>query len=226
MALYLSRRLCLNRAMYPNDPLAPQPSGIDYLNQIAPPAAPQGFDGKTKLILSILGAIGVLSLVFIFAMASQTSSGPSPTKLIARLSNLQTVAEKYNKRLQGNPLQNANSSLIAVLTTANKSIETPVASVKIDLKKQKKEILALESTADITTKLDEAFLNSDLDATYAHTMNVQLADTIMTLDHIAKSKTTTSMKEFCKKTSSDLTNIRKQFVEIIGEDTADVTANS
>ena len=203
--------------MYPNDPLAPQPTGVDYLNQIAPPAAPQGFDGKTKLILLALGIVGILSLAFIFVAANQTSSGPSPTKLIARLSNLQTVAEKYNKHLKENPIQNANSSLIAVLTTANKSIETPAASLKIDLKKEKKNILATESTVDIEKKLDEALLNADLGITYAHTMNVELADTIMMLDHIAMSKTTKSMKEFCQKTSADLTNIKKQITKIIGE---------
>ena len=29
----------------------PTPSGIDYLNQIAPPAPPAGVDKKTKLII-------------------------------------------------------------------------------------------------------------------------------------------------------------------------------
>ena len=156
-------------------------------------------------------------------MTNQAASGPSPTKLVARLTNLQTIANKYNKNLQSNESQNANSSLIAVLTTANKSIETPAASVDIDLKKQAKDIAALETTTELESKLDDAYLNADLDMSYAHTMNVQLADTIMMLDHIAKSRTTDSMKEFCEKTSSDLTNIRKQFIEIIGEDTEETT---
>ncbi len=209
--------------MYPNDPLAPRPTGIDYLNQIAPPPEPSGFDRKAKIILIILGIVGILSLGFIFMMTNQAASGPSPTKLVARLTNLQTIANKYNKNLQSNESQNANSSLIAVLTTANKSIETPAASVDIDLKKQAKDIAALETTTELESKLDDAYLNADLDMSYAHTMNVQLADTIMMLDHIAKSRTTDSMREFCEKTSSDLANIRKQFIEIIGEDTEETT---
>lgn len=205
--------------MYPNDPLAPRPTGIDYLNQIAPPSEPNGLDGKAKILLVVLGIIGILSLGFIFIMMNQTTTGPSPKSLIARLTNLQTIADKYNKNLQSNEAQDANSSLIAVLTTANKSVETPAASVGVNLKKQAKEIAALETTTELENKLDNAYLNADLDITYAHTMNVQLADTIMMLDHMAKSNTTESMKEFCKKTSSDLTNIRKQLIEIIGEDT-------
>ncbi len=203
--------------MYPNDPLAPQPSGIDYLNQIAPPATPQGFDGKTKVIVFIFGIIGVLSLIFIFFMANQTSTGPSPTTLVARLNNLQSIATAYNKKLHGNDIQNANSSLIAILTTANKSIEKPIASVGIDLGKNKKAILALESTSEIEEKLDEAFLNADLDVTYAHSMDVYLADTIVIIDQITRSTNSKSMKEFCQKTNADLTNIKKQFSAITGQ---------
>ena len=206
--------------MYPNDPLAPRPpqaSGIDYLNQIAPPSAPQGFDAKTKIILLIFGIIGVLSLVFIFFMANQTSTGPSPATLIARLNNLQTVATKYNKKLHANDIQSANSSLIAILTTANKAIEAPATAAGIDLKKDKKAILALESTATIEAKLNEAILNADLDVTYAHSMEVNIADTIMMIDRIERNTKSKSMKEFCQKTRSDLTNVKKQFSAITGK---------
>lgn len=210
--------------MYPNDPLAPRPpqtSGIDYLNQIAPPSAPQGFDAKTKIILLIFGIIGVLSLVFIFFMANQTSTGPSPATLIARLNNLQTVATKYNKKLHANDIQSANSSLIAILTTANKAIETPAAAAGIDLKKDKKAILALESTTKLEEKLDEAFLNADLDVAYTHSMDVDIADTIVLLDKIARSTKAKSMKEFCAKTSADLANIKKQFSAITSQSSPD-----
>ena len=207
--------------MYPNDPLAPRPpqtSGIDYLNQIAPPAAPQGFDKKTKIILFIFGIIGVLSLVFIFFMANQTTStGPSTTTLIARLNNLQSLATRYNKKLHASDIQGANSTLIAILTTANKAIEAPATAAGIDLKKDKKAILALESTATIEAKLNEAILNADLDVTYAHSMEVNIADTIMMIDRIERNTKSKSMKEFCQKTRSDLTNVKKQFSAITGK---------
>ena len=53
--------------MYPNDPYSqpPTPSGIDYLNQIAAPPEPAGFDKKTKIIIIIIALVGVLSLSFI-----------------------------------------------------------------------------------------------------------------------------------------------------------------
>ena len=55
--------------MYPNEPRSSfpeQPTGIDYLNQIAAPTPAQRFDKKTKIIMIILGIVGALGLILIF----------------------------------------------------------------------------------------------------------------------------------------------------------------
>ena len=121
--------------MQPNNPFDPNPSGIDYLNQIAAPSPAQGFDKKSKIIILVMALVGILSLVFILVAAQNTAGNPSPMKMIARIQKLKTVASDYTPKLRSNDLQDANSSLVAVLTTAEKSVETPAAAQNIDLKK-------------------------------------------------------------------------------------------
>lgn len=202
--------------MQPNDPFQPAPSGIDYLNQIAPPEKPQGFDKKSKIIMLIFGIIGILSLIFIFVMATSQSSGPSPLKLAARLQKLQTISTKYDSKLRGIDLQTANSSLIAVLTTANQSISTPLASYSIDTKKQAKEITGLDSSSEIEKTLDDKFLESGglLDNYYASEMNAQLTDTILMMQRLERGTKYKSMREFLKKNLADFENLQKQFEKV------------
>lgn len=202
--------------MYPNDPDNPQPVGIDYLNEIAPPPPPAGFDRKTKIILVIFGIIGVLSLVLIFVMANQTNPGPTPIKLAARLQKLQTISTNYTKKLKSGDLQAANSSLTSILTTANQQIATPLAAYDIDAKKQAKEIAALDPSTEIEARLDDAYLNSVLDNAYAQEMNVQLSDTILMMQRLERTTRVKSMQEFLSKNLADFKNLQKRFAEIAG----------
>lgn len=198
--------------MYSYNQPPDQPVGIDYLNQIAAPPPRPGFDRKTKIILAIFGTIGVLSLIFIFSMAQQ-SRGPSPRTMIARLQKLQTVSETYRSKLKSTRLQEANSSLIAVLTTANNSKNTLASAHHIDLKKEEKQIKTLDSPDKLQQKFDNAYLNADLDRTYAYTISTELADTIFQLERLQKSATG-GTSQFLKKTISDLANVRRQFTAI------------
>lgn len=202
--------------MYPNDdPFNQQPAGIDYLNQIATPPAAEGFDKKTKIILVIFGIIGILSLVFIFTMLQNTSSGASPTQLAARVQKLATVSQKYKDKLQNSRLQSTNSSLVSVMTTAEASIAEVLRSSGIDYTKQKKEIIKLDPPAKLEAKFDDAALNVQLDVVYAHEMNVQITDTITMMKKLEKSTNSQSMKAYLSKTITDLENIQKQLGDII-----------
>ena len=194
--------------MYPNDPYSqpPTPSGIDYLNQIAAPPEPTGFDKKTKIIIIIIALVGVLSLGFIWA-ASQSGSGPTVSNAIMRVARLQTVTELQKKRLKNSTVTDINSSLDAILTTAvNKA--TPIAqSEKLDINKALK---VPDFEVKLNEKLDDAFLNDQLDAVYTREMAYQLELLSSELSSLSKKAKKSDVKEFLEKTQSDITSIKKR----------------
>ena len=194
--------------MYPNDPYSqpPTPSGIDYLNQIAAPPEPAGFDKKTKIIIIIIALVGVLSLGFIWA-ASQSGSGPTVSNVIMRVARLQTVTELQKKRLKNSTVTDINSSLDAILTTAvNKA--TPIAqSEKLDINKALK---VPDFEVKLNEKLDDAFLNDQLDAVYTREMAYQLELLSSELSSLSKRAKKSDVKEFLEKTQSDITSIKKR----------------
>ena len=203
--------------MYPdnlNNSVNPQPSGIDYLNQIATPPPAQGFDKKTKLILAIIGLFGIISLVAIFIM-SQGSSSASPIQVAARVNKLLTISQKYDKKLQTSTMQAINISFVSVLTSAEAGLAEPLQNSGIDYKKQKKEILKMEPSEKMDKKLEDAALNAQLDSIYAHEMNVQIADTLVMMQKLQKNTRSKSTKEYLVKTIADLKNIQKQLEEFL-----------
>lgn len=202
--------------MQPNNPFEQEPSGIDYLNHIATPSQPTGFDRKSKLILVIAGVIGVLSLGFIALTANmQSNSGPSPLTLVARLQKLDQLSSTYGGKLRTTALQDANSSLSAVLITANQAITEPLAAYEIDVKKQAKEITALDPVEEINQTLDDAHLNSMLDVVYAREMNFQLEETLVMMNRLSQTTRVESMKVFLDKTIADFENLQKRFAEAL-----------
>ena len=139
-----------------NDPFNDVPTGIDYLNQIAAPPPKAGFDRKTTIIIAIMAAIGVLSLLFIFIATQNSNPAPTLKNLAAKLQKMQVITDTYNPNLRSTQLQQASSSLRAVLRTANASIGDPLASQGVDPKKQAKEITALDSPGELDKKLSDA----------------------------------------------------------------------
>lgn len=200
--------------MQPNSPYQPEPSGIDYLNHIAPPAQSTGFDKKSKIILIIAGLVGLMSLGMIAAMSlGQSNSGPSPISLAARLKKLETLSNSYDDKLRSISLRDANSSLKAVLITANNSIAAPLQAHSVDPKKQADEIAALDPTTEIEAKLEDAYLNSLLDAAYAREMTFQLEETLVIMSRLESTTKSESMHQFLTSTISDFENLKKQFAE-------------
>ena len=203
--------------MYP-DNLNNQPQGIDYLNQIATPPPAEGFDKKTKIIIAILSFIGLITLIAIFVFSQDSMSNASPSQVASRVNKLLTISKKYNNKFRSTSLQTTNSSLVAVLTTANASMGETLQATGITYKEKQKDILALDPSEKLEKKLDEALLNTQLDITYAHEMNVQITDTINMMKKVYKSTKSKKMREWLVKTAGDLENIQKQINQIIKAD--------
>ena len=203
--------------MYP-DNLNNQPQGIDYLNQIATPPPAEGFDKKTKIIIAILSFIGLITLIAIFVFSQDSTPNANPSQVAARVNKLLTISKKYNNKFRSTSLQTTNSSLVAVLTTANTSMSEALQTTGINYKEKQKDILALDPSEKLEKKLDEALLNTQLDITYAHEMNVQITDTINMMKKVYKSTKSKKMREWLVKTAGDLENIQKQINQIIKAD--------
>ena len=203
--------------MYP-DNLNNQPQGIDYLNQIATPPPAEGFDKKTKIIIAILSFIGLTTLIAIFVFSQDSMPNTSPSQVAARVNKLLTISKKYNNKFRSTSLQTTNGSLAAVLTTANASMSEALQATGINYKEKQKDILALDPSEKLEKKLDEALLNTQLDITYAHEMNVQITDTINMMKKVYKSTKSKKMREWLVKTAGDLENIQKQINQIIKAD--------
>ncbi len=203
--------------MYP-DNLNNQPQGIDYLNQIATPPPAEGFDKKTKIIIAILSFIGLITLIAIFVFSQDSMSNANPSQVAARVNKLLTISKKYNNKFRSTSLQTTNSSLVAVLTTADASMGEALQTTGINYKEKQKDILALDPSEKLEKKLDEALLNAQLDITYAHEMNVQITDTINMMKKVYKSTKSKKMREWLVKTAGDLENIQKQINQIIKAD--------
>ena len=203
--------------MYP-DNLNNQPQGIDYLNQIATPPPAEGFDKKTKIIIAILSFIGLITLIAIFVFSQDSTPSASPSQVAARVNKLLTISKKYNNKFRSTSLQTTNSSLVAVLTTADASMSEALQATGINYKEKQKDILALDPSEKLEKKLDEALLNTQLDITYAHEMNVQITDTINMMKKVYKSTKSKKMREWLVKTAGDLENIQKQINQIIKAD--------
>ena len=203
--------------MYP-DNLNNQPQGIDYLNQIATPPPAEGFDKKTKIIIAILSLIGLITLIAIFVFSQDSMPNTNPSQVAARVNKLLTISKKYNNKFRSTSLQTTNSSLVAVLTTANASMSEALQATGINYKEKQKDILALDPSEKLEKKLDEALLNTQLDITYAHEMNVQITDAINMMKKVYKSTKSKKMREWLVKTAGDLENIQKQINQIIKAD--------
>jgi len=203
--------------MYP-DNLNNQPQGIDYLNQIATPPPAEGFDKKTKIIIAILSFIGLITLIAIFVFSQDSTPNANPSQVAARVNKLLTISKKYNNKFRSTSLQTTNSSLVAVLTTADASMSEALQATGINYKEKQKDILALDPSEKLEKKLDEALLNTQLDITYAHEMNVQITDTINMMKKVYKSTKSKKMREWLVKTAGDLENIQKQINQIIKAD--------
>ena len=141
---------------YNNDPYANQPMGIDYLNQISAPAQTSVFDKKSKITMIVAGIVCLLALLFIgLTTFTSSNNGPSPVSLAAKLTALQTIANKYDDTLRTTAVRDTNSSLKAILITSNQSINTILANSGLNTKNTTAQIAQLANTSEIEKRLDD-----------------------------------------------------------------------
>ncbi len=203
--------------MNPNNPYEPAPSGIDYLNHIAPPPTSTGPSNKSKLIIGgiILAGMILVSGILI-AATNSTKSEPAPMKIAARLQTIQTINDTFSKKLRSTQLQDANSSLGAVILTANQGIK----ATGVDQDKQKAELALIESSDELVKRLDDAYLNSRLDDVYAREMYFLIEDTMTMMDSAYRQTTSAELKTFLEKTHADFSNMKKRFEAIVAPESA------
>lgn len=190
---------------------SPIPTGIEYLNQIAPPPPPPR-SNRAKVIAGIIGLAGLLIVSIILISASQAGDkGPTPLKLAARLQMMKSVTDSVEKKLRTSEMQDLNSSLKSILLTANQEIATPLLAYEVDANKQSKEIAALDPSDELIAKLNDASLNTQLDDTYAREMYFLIEDTIIMMDQLYKQVKVDSMLEYIEDIYENLNNIKKRF---------------
>ena len=195
-----------------NDSYANQPTGIDYLNQISAPAQASGFDIKSKIIMIVAGIVCLLALLFIGLMTlTSSNNGSSPVSLAAKLTAMQTIANKYDDTLRTTAVRDTNSSLKAILITSNQSINTILANSGLNTKNTTAQIAQLANTSEIEKRLDDAALNSTLDETYAREVTYLLQDALVTMDRLNRSTKSQATRDFLDSSIPGFKNLHKQF---------------
>ncbi len=200
----------------PTQPSQPPQYSIDYLNQIAP----QQKQSAPNKLLVIVGILVVLLLVtFAIIGLSRLGGASSATKLqtlAARLTTLQTVADKAQPNIKSNQLRSSNSSLGLFLTSANRDIAAPLTNNGINPKKLDSAIVTKENGKQLTETLENARLNAIYDRTYAREMSYQLSTTLLLMDDIADSTNSKSLDEFIETTKANLEPVKKQMSDFVG----------
>lgn len=194
--------------MDPNQPQSPlqsqvsQPEAhlsVDYLNQIAPQAPKRKIPltKKQLIIAAILG--GAFIVVMILVIVVGLSGGGTKKQLqqlAARLQGTQTIVSAADSDIKDSQLRALNSNLDIYLTNTNRDIAAPLLKDGIDVTKLDKTLLASESGADITARLEDARLNAVYDSTYAREMAYKLATIVSLMRQINNSTHNQDLKTF------------------------------
>lgn len=203
--------------MFPNQPASSSASSnpADYLNQIAPQAPKKSWlKPGPRLILFILVPILIIVLALAIILNVTTAARKQPLEqLTARLSATQKVVAAAQPNLKSSTLRSQNSSLNLYLVDLNSDIAEPMKNNGVNVAKLSDSIVAKESTADLTARLEEARLNARYDRTYAREM-AYLLDTILTLTKQIYSTTgSASLKTFLEATYNNLEKAQQTFAD-------------
>lgn len=199
--------------MYPNQPPTPTNLPVDYLNQISPqaPKKPK-FSFGIKQIIMIGAVLIVLVIILAVIVNGIASSGQAPLeRLSARLTATQTVATSAQRNLKSSELRSLNSNLKLYLTNTNRDIAAPLLLAGVDGTKLDTTILAAESTAALSARLEDARLNGVFDRTYAREMTYKLGQTMTLMDQIYKSTSNIKLKTFLQSAYSSLKPTQASF---------------
>lgn len=215
--------------MYPNQPnqlptpqppsQQPQPTPLsgstvdpDYLDTIAAP-----LPVKTMKPWQLWGIIGsVIALMIIVVMIVANSGGTSNTErytaYLYRVQALEKLTKDSSKTIQSSQLRALNASTTSNLTTAF-SDGSKLLSI-YDIKKlpeAKKDNLVINEYTSLSTKLNDARLNSVYDRVYAREIGYQLGALRAEMNTLFKATKNNQLRSYLQKTDANLKPLVDQF---------------
>jgi len=204
--------------MYPNQPPygtppPQQPLPTDYLNQIAPDSPKKPFF-SFGLKQVIIGAVALIVLMLILVGIVNALTGgqkSSLQRLPARLAATEVIATDAQKNLKSSKLRSLNSNLKLYMTNTNRDIATPLLGAGVNTAKLSDSIIALESTTELSARLEDARLNGVFDRTYAREMTYQLGTLMTLMTEIYNSTRNTELKTFLKTSYDSLKPTQESF---------------
>lgn len=163
----------------PPAPAAPQAQySADYLNQIA--STPQKkLVNKFAVFGLIFGFIALLFFVLLITNSGGLSVSSRIENVYLRLGTLQTVTNAQEQHLTENAINSSNASLSTSLISMNTDLAVIMKArgLKLPLLSSTKDPLVVAEktySANLSAKLDNAYLAGTLDRTYANEMAYQL----------------------------------------------------
>lgn len=158
------------------------PYTVEYLNSIAP-KPPVSFWTKGKLMLVVFVILGgaLASFLLLNNSGGSTTNSQAVTKLYYNISQMQTISTNYQKRLKNPDIVALNAGLTSSLASSQTSLYNYMESKKIEILKESKAkktqlyTSVAEEYEKLDKELDEAFLKTSLDETYARDVGYQLS---------------------------------------------------
>jgi hypothetical protein len=200
--------------MYPNQLTPPQePTPTDYLNQIAPQAPKKSIFhlGMRQIIFIGIGLVVFVSILSIIANSIAGGQKEPLQRLGARLSTTQTVVDGAQSNLKSSKLRSLNSNLKLYMTNTSRDIAAPLLVSGVDVAQLSKSVLAAESTAALSSRLEDARLNAVFDRTYAREMTYQLGTLLTLMEKIYNSTRDAELKVFLASASENLQPTQESF---------------
>lgn len=186
---------------------------LDYLNEIAP-QAPKRPIFQLNLKTIIIGAVLAVVLISIIALVvggiANGRKQPWET-LSARLATTQSLADDATGKLKDSRIRSINSDLKLYLTNTRRDSATPLTRAGIDSAKLSPSVIAAESGAAVSTRLEDARLNARFDSTYAREMSFQLATLLSLYQELYGSASQTETKTYLQGAYDNLAPIQKSF---------------
>ncbi len=189
---------------------APLPDS-NYLDQIS--TAPKQQTVKPWILWTIIGGVLLIVIVAVFALAS---GGDSYTKRLQqfgwRLQSVSQLAEQSGDKIKSSDLRALNSSLIAILSGANRDVTGLTTTSGKEVAEPPKNSPILSEFAEVNSTLEDAQLNAKFDEAYARQMAYQLATLQNEITSLSKTKKS-NVRSVLVTTDDNLEPLTKQFSE-------------
>lgn len=189
---------------------APLPDS-NYLDQIS--TAPKQQTVKPWILWAIIGGVLLIVIIAVFALAS---GGDSYTKRLQqfgwRLQSVSQLAEQSGDKIKSSDLRALNSSLIAILSGANRDVTGLTTTSGKEAAEPPKNSPILSEFAEVNSTLEDAQLNAKFDEAYARQMAYQLATLQNEITSLSKTKKS-NIRSVLVTTDDNLEPFTKQFSE-------------